>query len=76
MSQPARELYPLVGRNKELEKSIIQIDRVKIGDSKPVIMAGPCAVESKEQLFTTAKVVAEADGVSESFRKEVGDVLS
>ncbi|SJZ32142.1 3-deoxy-7-phosphoheptulonate synthase [Selenihalanaerobacter shriftii] len=62
MSQLARDLYPLAGRKEELSKSIVEIDRVKIGAGKPVIMAGPCAVEDREQIFTTARTVKESGG--------------
>lgn len=41
-------------------KTIIDVNGVKIGGYKFVIMAGPCAVESKEQLFSIAEDVCAA----------------
>lgn len=49
--------YKLVSRETHPELTIIAIGDVKIGGEKPVIMAGPCAVESEEQAFTIARLV-------------------
>lgn len=53
------EKYKLVSREFKQENSVIDVDGVKIGGSKPVVMAGPCAVESMEQLMEAAKAVSE-----------------
>lgn len=46
---------------KELrDKTIIDVRGVKIGGNEVVMMAGPCTVESEEQLFRTAEAVAKA----------------
>src|SRR5262249_32135116 len=54
-------------RKFQAESSRIEIGalhggtRVSLGgESAPVIMAGPCAVESREQLFSTARAVKRA----------------
>jgi len=39
---------------------IIKVGGVSIGDKEPVIMAGPCAVENKKQLFKIAEGVKKA----------------
>ena len=39
------------------EKTIVNVNGVEIGGSEIVIIAGPCAVESKEQLFETGRGV-------------------
>jgi 3-deoxy-7-phosphoheptulonate synthase len=59
--------YQLVSRKFQSESSRIEIgeahgsSRISIGgDNKPVIMAGPCAVESREQLLSTARAVKRA----------------
>ena len=39
---------------------IIKVKNVKIGGSEPVYIAGPCAVESREQLFMIAEGVKKA----------------
>ncbi len=49
--------YKLVSRETHPESTIIVVGDVKIGGSKPVIMAGPCAVESEEQTLTIARLV-------------------
>ncbi len=51
--------YKLVSRETHPEPTIITIGDVKIGGEKPVIMAGPCAVESEEQALTIARLVKE-----------------
>ena len=45
----------LVSRDVHPEDTIIKIDSVVIGEKRPVIIAGPCAVESKEQILSIAK---------------------
>ncbi|GAB6138428.1 3-deoxy-7-phosphoheptulonate synthase [Halanaerobaculum tunisiense] len=51
--------YKLVGKEFKSEPSVIDVDGVKVGGDNFTIMAGPCAVESKEQLFTAARQVKE-----------------
>ncbi|MCP3929613.1 MAG: 3-deoxy-7-phosphoheptulonate synthase, partial [Bacteroidetes bacterium] len=46
-------------RKNNPEGSVIDVNGIKIGGEEIVIMAGPCAVESKEQLLTTARSVYE-----------------
>ncbi|MBQ1855841.1 MAG: 3-deoxy-7-phosphoheptulonate synthase [Anaerovibrio sp.] len=53
------EKYKLVSREFKQENSVIDVGGVKIGGSQPVVMAGPCAVESMEQLMEAAKAVSE-----------------
>ena len=57
VSQP----YKQVSREWCPEDTIIELDNgVCIGGSEIVVMAGPCAVESREQILTTARRVAAA----------------
>ncbi|TFH20453.1 MAG: 3-deoxy-7-phosphoheptulonate synthase [Bacteroidia bacterium] len=53
----------LVRRSAKPEGTIVNINGVKIGGEAIVVMAGPCAVESEEQLAETARLVA-ASGAS------------
>jgi 3-deoxy-7-phosphoheptulonate synthase len=46
-----------VSRNTESDATIVNINGVEVGGSEIVIIAGPCAVESREQLFETARAV-------------------
>ena len=52
--------YKLASREFHPANSVIDVAGVKIGDGNPVVMAGPCAVESKEQLFEAADIVKKA----------------
>ncbi len=51
--------YKLVSRETHPEPTIVAIGDVKVGGEEPVIMAGPCAVESEEQTLTIARIVKE-----------------
>lgn len=53
------EKYKLVSRDFQPEDTVVDVGGVKIGGSHLVIMAGPCAVESMEQLREAAKCVRE-----------------
>jgi 3-deoxy-7-phosphoheptulonate synthase len=53
--------YKLAGRSFRPNGTIIDLGRgVQIGGDQVVVMAGPCSVESKQQLFTVAELVAKA----------------
>src|SRR5210317_1067884 len=49
--------YKLASKISETHRSIVDVNGVKIGGNALAIIAGPCAVESKEQLLGTAKLV-------------------
>ncbi|MGM0602137.1 MAG: 3-deoxy-7-phosphoheptulonate synthase [Bacillota bacterium] len=50
--------YKLTSWNFKQDKTVIDLgDGVKIGGSDLTVMAGPCSVESKEQLLKTAEIV-------------------
>lgn len=49
--------YKLASREFHPQSSIINVAGVKIGGGNLVVMAGPCAVESREQLLASAKIV-------------------
>lgn len=51
------EKYKLVSRHFHPEDTIVDVDGVKIGGKEVVVMAGPCSVESIEQLREAAKAV-------------------
>jgi 3-deoxy-7-phosphoheptulonate synthase len=53
--------YKLVGRSFRPEGTVIKLPNgLTIGANQVVVMAGPCSVESREQLFTIAELVAKA----------------
>ncbi|RLD78065.1 MAG: 3-deoxy-7-phosphoheptulonate synthase [Bacteroidetes bacterium] len=47
----------LVSLDNKQEVTLVNVNGVEIGGSEIVIIAGPCAVESKEQIFETARSV-------------------
>jgi 3-deoxy-7-phosphoheptulonate synthase len=53
--------YKLAGRAFRPEGTVIKFaNGLKIGGEEVVVMAGPCSVESREQLFTVAELIAKA----------------
>src|SRR5450631_2911 len=53
--------YKLAGRAFRPEGSVIELGRgVRIGGDEVVVMAGPCSIESREQLFTVTELIAKA----------------
>jgi len=49
--------YKLASRDFHPENTIINVSGVSIGEKKIVVMAGPCAVESEEQIMEIAGAV-------------------
>lgn len=53
--------YKLVSRDFHPRATIVRVSGVEIGEGRrPVIIAGPCAVESEEQIMKTARAVKAA----------------
>ncbi len=52
------EPYKLAGRTFKKEDTIVDIAGVKVGASEVIAMAGPCSVESAEQVAAVAKSVS------------------
>src|ERR1700751_271969 len=53
--------YKLSGKAFRPEGTVVQFSNgVKIGGDEVVVVAGPCSVESRDQLFTVAELVAKA----------------
>ena len=50
--------YKLVGRDLKQDDPIVRVGDVEIGGREPAIIAGPCAVESREQTMAIAEIVA------------------
>jgi 3-deoxy-7-phosphoheptulonate synthase len=57
---PILRPFKLASREFHPQDTVVQVNGVKIGGEQLVVMAGPCAVESREQLMTTAWAVKEA----------------
>ena len=52
--------YKLASRNFRPGGTVVKIGAVEIGGDRVVVMAGPCSVESREQIERSAEVVASA----------------
>ena len=55
--------YKLAGRNFRPEGTTITFaNGVVVGGNQVILMAGPCSVESREQILTSARLVKQAGG--------------
>src|SRR5512140_124742 len=54
--------YKLASRQFHPEGSVLALDGFTVGGNEIVIIAGPCAVESRSQIVETAQAVKEAGG--------------
>ena len=57
---PILKPFKLASRDMHPQDSIVSLDGVKIGGPQVIIMAGPCSVETREQIIETALAVKEA----------------
>jgi len=57
---PILKPYKLASRDFHPEDSVVSLNGVEIGGKRIVVMAGPCSVESWEQILTAARAVKEA----------------
>ena len=57
---PVQKRYKLVSRESQKQGTVVDVEGVKIGGPNFVMMAGPCSVESEEQLLSTARAVKKA----------------
>lgn len=57
---PIVEPYKLASKIFKPEPTVVKVEDIEIGGKNIVIMAGPCAVESREQLFESAMAVKKA----------------
>jgi 3-deoxy-7-phosphoheptulonate synthase len=57
---PVSKPYKLVSREVKPEPTVLDIRGAKIGHGHFALIAGPCSVESRDQVFRTAEVVANS----------------
>ncbi len=57
---PIAQPFTLVSRELQPERTVVEVAGVRIGGPEIVVMAGPCSVESREQLLETARSVKAA----------------
>src|SRR3954471_17602824 len=55
--------YKLASRSFRPQGTVVRVGGVEIGGDRVVVMAGPCSVESREQIERSAEVVAAAGAV-------------
>lgn len=55
---PVSKPYKLVSREVKPESTVIDVRGARIGDGKLSIVAGPCSVESRDQVMRAAEAVA------------------
>lgn len=57
---PILQPYKIVSRELKPQKTIVNVGGLEIGGSEFIVMAGPCSVETREQLLETADAVKQA----------------
>ncbi len=57
---PISQPFKMVSREFQPERTVIRINGVQIGAADFAVMAGPCSVESEEQILATARAVRAA----------------
>ncbi len=54
--------YKITSREFQPEKTVFNVNGVKVGSEEILVIAGPCSVEGREQLLEIAQAVKEAGG--------------
>ena len=60
---PISKPYKMASREFKKEDTVVSVGDVKIGGLRIVVIAGPCAVESQEQILETARTVRSSGAV-------------
>ncbi len=60
---PISKPYKLASRELKKEDTVVTVGNVTIGGSRIAVIAGPCAVESREQMFEAAQAVRKSGAV-------------
>ncbi|ACV27060.1 3-deoxy-7-phosphoheptulonate synthase [Kangiella koreensis] len=58
--KPVLSKYKLVSREIYAQDTVVQVGNTPVGSEQFTIMAGPCAIESEDQLLETARYVKQA----------------
>jgi 3-deoxy-7-phosphoheptulonate synthase len=59
---PIIQPYKLASRTFQEENTVVRVGNLEIGGDTIHVMAGPCAVESRDQLMQAARIVRDAGG--------------
>jgi 3-deoxy-7-phosphoheptulonate synthase len=54
---PITQPYKIVSRELKKQKTVVRVGDLEIGGKEFVVMAGPCSVETRDQLIETAQAV-------------------
>ena len=54
------EPFKLAGRSFKRENTVFKVKDIEIGGNEINVIAGPCSVESEEQIFTIAQIVHQS----------------
>ncbi len=57
---PILKRFKLASREFHVDPTVVEVRGVSVGGGSLVVMAGPCSVESEQQLMTTARAVKAA----------------
>jgi len=60
--KPILAPYKLVGREMHPHDTIVELGGIQVGGGRFTVIAGPCAVESREQMLATARAVKAGGG--------------
>ena len=60
---PITKPYKFASREFKKEDTVVSVGPVKIGGMRIVMIAGPCTVESRDQILASAKLVRESGAV-------------
>ncbi|MBN1981082.1 MAG: 3-deoxy-7-phosphoheptulonate synthase [Chitinivibrionales bacterium] len=60
---PISKPYKLASREFRRDDTVVSVQKVKIGGGRIAVIAGPCAVESRQQILETAAAVRESGAV-------------
>ena len=52
--------YKLTSREMKPDDTVVEVGGIRIGEQRPVVIAGPCSVETREQTIETARQVKAA----------------
>src|SRR5437588_488724 len=61
--------FPLASREMRDARTVVNVAGVRIGGAEVVVIAGPCSVESREQLLETARPVMLKRGPSATIKE-------
>jgi 3-deoxy-7-phosphoheptulonate synthase len=60
---PISKPYKMASREFKRDNTVVNVRGVKVGGNRVTVIAGPCAVESREQIMESAARVAESGAV-------------